>query len=192
MRRPRARGFTLVELMVVVVIVGVLAALGVAALRKFTKQAKIIEGLDMVQSIRSAQERFKTENLRYLNVSPTGAWYPVDPAGDTGQKVARAFHFSAGHPDHARWVLLNPTTPSGVEFGYVVRAGLPSDAIAQPLMAVQGLPNLNRGSTAGRHWYLIEAKANLDRSPGQSTDGVYTYFVAINDRSEIYRDNEGE
>src|SRR5687768_2913944 len=77
--RGSSRGFTLVELMTVVVIVSVIAAIGLVSLRSRVFGSKSTEALAMIQSIRVAEERWKAENLQYLNASASGNWYPADP-----------------------------------------------------------------------------------------------------------------
>src|SRR5262249_54846637 len=110
-RHPGERGFTLVELMTVVVIVGVLATIGLASFRSRIFGSKTSQALAMIQSIRAAEERWRAENLTYLNVTHTATWYPATPAART----KRAF-FNAGacgvpmpDSDDCRWKLLNPT-----------------------------------------------------------------------------------
>jgi prepilin-type N-terminal cleavage/methylation domain-containing protein len=53
-RHPR--GFTLIEMMIVVVIVGVLAMLAVVGFRKLVQSSHVSEATNMVQNIRVAQE----------------------------------------------------------------------------------------------------------------------------------------
>ncbi|HEY6078698.1 MAG TPA: prepilin-type N-terminal cleavage/methylation domain-containing protein, partial [Polyangiaceae bacterium] len=54
-RRATARGFTLVELMIVVVLVAVLSALAVYGVRKYILTSKTGEAVQMLGAIRAAQ-----------------------------------------------------------------------------------------------------------------------------------------
>lgn len=52
--RPRQRGFSLIELMVAVAIVGVLAAIAIPLYRDYITRAKISEGLTLAQPLKAA------------------------------------------------------------------------------------------------------------------------------------------
>lgn len=58
MQRTRNRGFTLVELMVVVVILGILAVLALFAYRKYTYAARNSEAVQFLGAVRAAQESY--------------------------------------------------------------------------------------------------------------------------------------
>jgi prepilin-type N-terminal cleavage/methylation domain-containing protein len=191
-RRPSRRAFTLVELMVVVVIVGVLATIGLVAFRQQIFGAKNVEVFAMIQSIRSAEERWKAENLTYLNVSTSGStaanavggpWYPVDPTAIPGREKHRFFTAAAGHVDDARWKLLAPAEIGPVEFGYVVNAGGPAVAMAPQREAITGGFTW---PTPTEPWYVIQAVGDID------DDGVKSFYMASSIKAEVFRQNDGE
>jgi hypothetical protein len=135
----------------------------------------------VMQGIRAAQERFRAENLVYLNVSSAGeaGWYPAAPPGRGEARHKRAFF--GDHDDAANWRLLNPTVPGPVEFSYRVNAGAPS----QPMTVPEGDIAVTWPSAPG-YWYVIQASGNAD------SDAVYSYYVASSLNGEIFRKNEGE
>ena len=63
------KGFTLVELMVVVIIVGILAAVAVPLYRSNLKRAMSSEGVALVGSIRTAERVYYAEHDKYTGVA---------------------------------------------------------------------------------------------------------------------------
>ena len=61
-----AKGFTLVELSVVIVIIGVLAAFGVPKFRNAVERSKAAEAFNYLSAVRSAQERYQARQGTYV------------------------------------------------------------------------------------------------------------------------------
>jgi prepilin-type N-terminal cleavage/methylation domain-containing protein len=175
--RLRSRGFTMVELMVVLTIVGVLAAVGITLLRGRVNGAKASEAGGMIQSIRAAEERWRAETTAYLDVSTSiRSWYPMA----TPSSIRYHWVQSTGS-DFAKWQLLDPVVPNPVQFGYAVKAGPPGvrppdvDLTSPPTYPIPTYP-----------WYLIQARADVDE------DGVPCICAASSFTGEVVCQNEGD
>ncbi|MCM8827803.1 MAG: prepilin-type N-terminal cleavage/methylation domain-containing protein, partial [Candidatus Omnitrophica bacterium] len=78
------KGFTLIELMVVVIIVGILAAVAIPIYRSNIKKAAASEGAALLGAVLTAQKVYYAENNTYtttktnLNVETTGNKYFTD------------------------------------------------------------------------------------------------------------------
>jgi type IV pilus assembly protein PilA len=179
------RAFTLVELMTVVTITGILATLGFASLRQHVSAAWGAEALNMVQSIRAAEERWRSEHMMYLNVSGSGAtWYPVDatlPANKGKQQAFFAPPGDATRPNSALWLQLRPTVAGPVRFGYKANAGLAGDAMTTPSAG----PSVT-WPTPPDNWYVIQARGDTDG------DGVISYYRASSLSGDVFAENHGE
>src|SRR5262245_7278916 len=101
LRRSIARGFSLVELMVVVASVAVLALVGVSLFRRWVYNTRSVEAMAMVQSIRTAQERWRAETGSYLDASSTiSTYYPMGSPGKTLYDWTQI-----AHADYPKWRL---------------------------------------------------------------------------------------
>ncbi|MCQ4250947.1 type IV pilin protein [Pseudomonas stutzeri] len=65
----RYRGFTLIELMIVVGIVGILAAIAYPNYREYIDRSNRTEGQALLNDAAASQERFFAQNNRYVTVA---------------------------------------------------------------------------------------------------------------------------
>jgi type IV pilus assembly protein PilA len=177
-RAGRALGFTLIELMIVVAMIGVLSALAIAGYRKYIHGSQSTEALAMLQNIRAAQEGYKTEALSYLAVSGSDGTglvgtqlYPRVQAALNDQKAA--WVNSTGN-DFALWQLLNVSSDGPVRFGYAVVANLPGEALPTGTIAGAQDPLWANAFDSGlptEPWFV--ALAMGDRDDDNTTFAVF-------------------
>jgi type II secretory pathway pseudopilin PulG len=172
--------------MVVVTITGILATIGFASLRGYVTAAWGAEALNMVQSIRGAQERWRSEHMTYLNVSSaTTNWYPVNATSADHRNKQHAFFYEpgddAGHPDADAWLALRPTVAGPVRFGYLVNAGA-----AGAVMTVPSAGPSVTWPTPPDNWYVIQALGDTDG------DGLASYYRASSFDGDVFTQNHGE
>lgn len=99
----KQRGFTLIEIMIVVIVIGILASLGMARYEKTVERSRISEALSILGSIRSAQYRYASEHNRFtnslsdldMNVTQSGKYfnfspYSANPFGNGDEPIAGA------------------------------------------------------------------------------------------------------
>lgn len=176
--RKRERGFTLVELLAVVAMVGILAALGIVGYRKYMASAGSAEAIAVMQGIRGAEEAYKAEMLVYLGCSASlSSWYPKPPNAQKHHWV------NPGHGEYNCWRQLNVVTDGPVRFGYAVVAGMPP-TIGAALPA--GFNNPPVFPAVTEPWYVVTAQGDRDE------DGVPALFIASSLRGEVYVENDSE
>lgn len=103
----KMRGVTLMELMIVVVIVGILAAIAYPNYRDFAARAKRNEAKAILLEIAQNQERFYLQNSRYGSLAELGYASPLDtdtgsyrvtiPAADAVNFTAQASYLLGGN-----------------------------------------------------------------------------------------------
>ncbi len=93
--RKISRGFTLIELIIVVVIIGILASVAVTRYPQVVKKAKIAEADGILGMMRGAEIRYYAENGLYATVSGTTNPLDVDIPGYGGTAASIYFTYTA-------------------------------------------------------------------------------------------------
>jgi prepilin-type N-terminal cleavage/methylation domain-containing protein len=147
-RQHRRRGFTLLEMMIVVVVVGILAAIAIPSFRAYLYRSRTSEAYTFLAEIRQRQESYRAEFGQYCSVSAapgtapgSGAWAPT-ALPRPGEKLA--------------WV----PTPGWTELGAV-----PDGPVSFQYRTTAGPPGTNPGIdgfTGAEFWFVAQARADLD------------------------------
>ncbi len=77
--RPSVAGFTMIELMIVVAVVAILAAVAVPAYSDYVTRSKITDATTKLGDFRTQMEKYFMDNRSYLNGAACGV--PNPPAG---------------------------------------------------------------------------------------------------------------
>jgi len=170
--------------MAVVAIVGILSTLAVYGVRKYINSSKASEAIQMLGSIKAAQETYKTETFGYLDVSGShtlaaSTYYPMTAPsnkaygwGDVSTAQGKAFQ------------TLGVTADAPVRFAYGCAAGDGSNAIpgAGTSFTVPNWPTASNGAP----WYVVRAVGDLD------ADSIQSIYVSASFTGQIIVDKEGE
>lgn len=110
-------GFTLIELMVVVVIVAIFAAIAIPSYQEYIRRAQASQAQDQLQQIAMALDRHKSRNFNYQGFAiPTGM--NVLPKGATGGAVKYNFAVVPGVGGQS-WVITALAT-DGKNFNFLM------------------------------------------------------------------------
>jgi prepilin-type N-terminal cleavage/methylation domain-containing protein len=180
------RGFTLIEAMIVVVVVGILALLALAAYHHWVQTAYLSEAQTMVKAIRAGQEAFRAENGGYVDVS-AGLGVGHDyPAATPGQfKTAWGGKCNQCNNQTSGFGAINVSSAGPVTFGYSTKAN-PLGSTAGPGYSLSANGQAISLTNVTAPWYIVEADGDTDGN------GVFCNVYGFSNSNQIYVNNEGE
>lgn len=178
------RGFTLIEVMVVVVIMGVLATLATYGVRKYILSARASEAGVVLNAIRSAQEIYRQDTFTYLDVSD-GDFSNLHPSTAPGNFKRNWAGNGAHEATSENFRQLGVQVSGPVWFGYGVVAGRTGDSVPS-LPSDMEKTDFNFPGSAAEPFYVAIAKGDLNGN------GKFSYAIAHSWSQEVYIENEGE
>jgi prepilin-type N-terminal cleavage/methylation domain-containing protein len=184
----RQRGFTLVELMIVVAIIGVLAVVAVTTFRKYSDSGRAAEAMAMIGEFKTKEEAYKAEYNTYLSTdSSETALYPVLTTGcPSGQHEPCPKSMPAkpwASAPLSNWQTLGIAPTRGQLYcGYVAIAGTSAGwGNAGP----NGKNIFSNATPTAPNWFYVYAECDNN----WKLSGNTTYVSAFN-QSTVFTKNE--
>jgi type IV pilus assembly protein PilA len=150
MIKPREEsGFSLVELMVVVAIMAILAAIAIPNFLRFSMKAKTSEATENLAAIRVAQESYRSENDVYLACT-------ASPTGGGTDATADAWN------DNGGFGVIGFEPDGNVRYLYAVAVTAPAAGVA-PTFSATATGDLDENGTAAV--YTVDTTAAIYPKP---------------------------
>lgn len=164
----RARGFSLIELMIVVVIVGVLSAIAIPSFQDYIMKSRTTEATEFLGVIRLSEESFRSEFGTYqATFAPSGNDIALI---DTNLVPSAPSKDPVAFTPNDEWRRLGARPSGRVRFAYGVAAGTPGNAPS----------SLGWDAANADFWWVARAVGNLD------ADSASVVFEAYSATKNIF------
>ncbi len=129
----RARGFSLIEVLIVVAIIGIIAAIAVPAMLNSKQSAHNASALGSLKSIHTAQIAYRARNQEFGNLTQlTDAGTLTDPLLKTGNKSNYVFVINQGTLNADNFEVNASPTVSPWRFYYMDGSGVIRSNLGAP------------------------------------------------------------
>jgi prepilin-type N-terminal cleavage/methylation domain-containing protein len=161
MGMKKNQGFTITELMITVVIIGVLATLAIPSFTAYIYKARVTEAATFLGAIKQRQESYRSEFGQYCAVDGAN-WGTYNPATIPGIDPIVWVPTT-------EWQQLGATPDGPIRFQYATVAGVPGDSAPA-----------NTNLDTDDHWFAGRAQGDLDE------DGDTFFLEIYSQSSHIY------
>ena len=146
LRHRVSAGFTIIELLIGVVIVGILATLAIPSFKGYVYQGRVSEAISFLNEIKTRQEAYRSRHGRYAAVSGNGEWIAATYSPNSAPSSD-----AVGWQSSEEWEELGVRPPYAVRFRYATVAGPPWSTPP----ATSNIPNDD-------FWFAAQAVGDLD------------------------------
>jgi prepilin-type N-terminal cleavage/methylation domain-containing protein len=186
-----SRGFTLVEMMITVVVIGILAALGMVGYRRYVGRARSSEAVAMLAEISSKEQLYFLEFAQYLPLVNLGTITAPAASGAAAAETADLFYPS--NPSTASFDSVRTATTLGaLPLSWQYAAIRPKDRVLYCTYfagagAAGSLPPASPAVGSGllgtvainQPWFYVLGACNLSKTASYPT-GVSIFSLTYN------------